>query len=519
MELQSNNSSIVQTIQHALQLEEQGDMAAAIAIYSDWLKHNMTAEVAYAAHYNLAILYFKLDLTGLAQQSLRAALKLNPSLEQAKSVCIEPNLDLRMTMAARQKWGHDQLRVGWIGHSSAFANADIKRVTESFAQSSHKHQIYSWGPNKPHPNAIDVSTLEDEVVACDMRNNECDVLIDVSGWNTDSRPGIVAYHPAPIVAQWVKPFQPSGLQAVDITFTTAQVLSEIKHIQLFSEKILQLDNQYDSGLHLLEQIEKSLIAELEKLPLRLPLPSVQDAEISYIQQPENRGRRYVIVAPPYQHTSAGIRVLYDLQKWLVLAGYDALVCTLFQGYPIDSFVNDIIIYPEVVTGNPMNAKRIVRYILNRPGKIRGDKVYNCAEILFSYNHALAPYSDGRILEVPAFEPIFYDDPAFFRDKDVFYVGKGKNLGLHPKDCIEITRIHPAYPPTRQALADLLRSAKTLYTYDDFSAISREAYLCGCEVIVIDASGNMKPMTTHHQPTSVKEFKSQLHQFICITQSM
>ncbi|OYU45946.1 MAG: hypothetical protein CFE44_04775 [Burkholderiales bacterium PBB4] len=227
------------------------------------------------------------------------------------------------------------------------------------------------------------------------------------------------------------------------------------------------------------------------------------------------GRRYVIAAPPYQHNSAGIRVLYDLQRWLVCAGLDAIVCTWFQGYPVEQFVDDIVIYPEVAPGNLLQAKRVVRYILNTPGKLgHGEKHYGADEVLVAYNRHLAPYADGRVLQVPSIEPFFH---ARGRTGGVnaFYVGKGKNLGAHPEGCIEITK---AFPATRSAMANFLRTVDTLYTYDDFTMLAPEAQRCGCRVLLIHREGTIGECPMEPFP-SEEEFRVQLHEFIELTRRL
>lgn len=248
-------------------------------------------------------------------------------------------------------------------------------------------------------------------------------------------------------------------------------------------------------------------------------------DLSYLHAPygmpdldrkqDPNGRRYVLVAPPFQHNSAGIRVMYDLQKWLVRAGLDAIVCTWFNGYPVEQFEDDIVIYPEVAPGNLLKAKRVIRFILNVPGKLGyGEKTYDPGEILVAYNKELASYAHGRMLQVPSIEP-FFNDEGTVKKVDSVFVGKGQDLGLHPPGCIAITK---AYPPSRREVAQLLRSTRTLYMYDDFSMIAHEAKLCGCDVKLIRKDGAIVEYPDHSYPT-IDEFKVQLHDFIEMTKTL
>jgi hypothetical protein len=48
--------------------------------------------------------------------------------------------------------------------------------------------------------------------------------------------------------------------------------------------------------------------------------------------------------------------------------------------------NVITIYPEVISGNPFNAKNVVRYVLYYPGWHAGDKQYSNNELIITYNN-------------------------------------------------------------------------------------------------------------------------------------
>lgn len=239
------------------------------------------------------------------------------------------------------------------------------------------------------------------------------------------------------------------------------------------------------------------------------------ANLDYIRPIDSTHRRYVIYAPLYRHNSAGIRVMYDLQKWLLLSGHDAIVIAGTHGYDTNQFAEDIVIYPEVVAGNPLNARRVVRYILNVPGKLGGSKNYAAHELLVAYSEPLAAHAQGKILNLPTIEPFFCKTTGT-KSMLAVYVGKGVDAKLHPKECIYITR---DFPSSRRAVAELLQQVSILYTYDDFTAIELEALLCGCTVKVIHKDGSITELQNsflNSQITPIQEVKAQLHDFIEMT---
>ena len=107
---------------------------------------------------------------------------------------------------------------------------------------------------------------------------------------------------------------------------------------------------------------------------------------------------FLIFSFDYDWKSGGNQVLHDLAK-ILSKDYTTYVCankTLIDSKAICinfdktkelAALNDTItIYPEVITGNPFNAKNVVRYVLYYPGWHAGDKEYNESELVITYNH-------------------------------------------------------------------------------------------------------------------------------------
>jgi hypothetical protein len=225
---------------------------------------------------------------------------------------------------------------------------------------------------------------------------------------------------------------------------------------------------------------------------------------------EQTSNPYYIVAPSYTKYSAGISVLHLLCHHLNMKGYPSFIINLKVGiepktrpglvtpildkdtaeFHIQNKKNPIVIYPDVINGNPLNANCIVRYLLNYAGLLGGDSSFEPNDMIFSYTKKIA--QDGNTDQV-LFMPIsntdiFYpleDQPV--RKGSCFYASKYKNFHKGAlfditKDSIEITR-NLSNSQTTQEVADLLRKSEIFYAYEDTSLIT-EAILCGCPVVLI-----------------------------------
>jgi hypothetical protein len=193
---------------------------------------------------------------------------------------------------------------------------------------------------------------------------------------------------------------------------------------------------------------------------------------------------FVINAPAYTHKSFGIRVLYLLGDLLKELGHFCPV--VYLGTKI-KFEGDVTaIYPEIVKGNPLQARRVVRYVLNHPGFIGGYTTYNKNEHVFYYEDAYKASAekaagrsldDRRLLIVPLELNLFFNDGKP-KSGALFYKGRAAHLFPVPEKC---TEVHKKWPETRDQMALLMRSAKTFYCCDKNTALVLEAKACGCQV--------------------------------------
>lgn len=97
--------------------------------------------------------------------------------------------------------------------------------------------------------------------------------------------------------------------------------------------------------------------------------------------------------------SGGIMVMHELSKILCTLGQDVYLTTAKTKLPenpskivdegeairIANQDDCITIYPEIIFGNPLKAKHVVRWVLYYPGVHAGDTVYDDNEYVFTYH--------------------------------------------------------------------------------------------------------------------------------------
>lgn len=236
---------------------------------------------------------------------------------------------------------------------------------------------------------------------------------------------------------------------------------------------------------------------------QLPIPKIN----RYLSKGQ---ARFLIVAPNFSHRSAGIRALFRLCHHLNREGYPSAIIpmpgnSIVDYSPWDVFGyegeidDEVVIYPEIISGNPYKAARVVRWVLNDPGLLGGDKYYADNEIVFAYdpqkinivNTAIkTPIGLDRVLWVGVVDPgIIYPDSRVEKNIDCSFSSKGYSLSIQfPLDpSLGVKRLEDITPDA-ESLGNVLRQTRILYSYDHYSNLLREAVICGCDVRVIDSDG-------------------------------
>jgi hypothetical protein len=226
-------------------------------------------------------------------------------------------------------------------------------------------------------------------------------------------------------------------------------------------------------------------------------------------------KKFLILAYPYQHNSGGITCLHELCDALVRSGCEAhllfvdsksgqvkylqnpelfhpnlLRCKVNASDPkpylLDLIQNGIVVYPEIIVGNPLNARHVVRYFLNGDGVVTGRKSnYSDRDFCLAFSEKFFD-NPHAILNKPFIHESFHqnDSPSISERKlDLTYVGKGRTHGkcFRVKDSFEITR---QYPATKEELALILRNSRYFFSWDNLSSTNTDALLCGAQLVLL-----------------------------------
>lgn len=193
--------------------------------------------------------------------------------------------------------------------------------------------------------------------------------------------------------------------------------------------------------------------------------------------------QFVIWSPcGYTERFGGVMALYLLAERLRALGHSAgIYCG--GGVPADA----VVIYPEVALGNPLNAKHVVRWLLNTPGVCGGDGRYGPDDLIFQWSAEYAVPA-GRVsaglLYAYDFHLEYFRDLGLPREGDCYAVRKGRHRRLdgHPPEalCIDdyFSRGGNAY------LRGVFNSRRTFWCYDLHTQLSTIAAQCGCQSILV-----------------------------------
>jgi len=243
-------------------------------------------------------------------------------------------------------------------------------------------------------------------------------------------------------------------------------------------------------------------------------------------------KKILIISPRYQENSGGVVVLHKLCSILNQLGYESFLHPYFQSYhlhkgnfknsmisfldrrikyPLKGYKTNpifetpviyttegidwddwVIVYPEIVMGNPLGAKNIVRWLLHNPGYHHGKVLYGQKELYFKFSSGITDfYYPGSLTSDTNLKVIHYP-LEFYNTQEVssqrsgtaycIRKGKGKAIQHNLQNSILIDE------KSHKEVSEIFKKVKTFISYDTLSAYSVFAVLCGCESIVVPDPG-------------------------------
>lgn len=198
--------------------------------------------------------------------------------------------------------------------------------------------------------------------------------------------------------------------------------------------------------------------------------------------------KFTVYAPPYRADSGGVIALHKLAHNLAELGeesyiYASVVNPKFKGIQSQSeweVANSVVIYPEIIKGNPLNSKKVVRWLLNTPGALAGDGVFGDTDLIYKYVDIFkSPRKHRGILRAMDLNFDKYTDQHRKRSGQCYTVRKGTNTGVHDNDAVYFD-----HTISEDDLIELFNTKETFICYDELSFLLHQAAMCGCDSVAI-----------------------------------
>ncbi|MDZ7952158.1 glycosyltransferase [Nostoc sp. DedQUE09] len=226
---------------------------------------------------------------------------------------------------------------------------------------------------------------------------------------------------------------------------------------------------------------------------------------------------FVIFSLPFQAHIGGAIALYNLAKIIDEAGLPCKIFdmnglklpnSIFENYATEADLNEntIVVYPEIILGNPLNAKYVVRWILCELGIHCPSDIYTTwGKDDFVYHYCTYnPQKDVRHYNL--LSPL-YTSPALknhgkSRDGYCHIIRKGHKFHkplkyIHPSNSLFLDD-----NLSQEILIEIFNRKEYLISYDPYSYICVMAALCGCIPIIVPITGTTKEEWFKSLSTSV-----------------
>ena len=252
--------------------------------------------------------------------------------------------------------------------------------------------------------------------------------------------------------------------------------------------------------------------------------------------------RYVIVAPSYDENDGGCIVLHQLCHELNALGERAWLWPMERLRPKKTSVsarfktligrrkradwndaryrvnhrlstpvladcglgpNDIVVYPEVVAGNPLSASTVVRWLLHRPGFHTNVVDYQDGDLFFKFDDFSENLSvtGGRAKQLFLFTVNEHYRNFGLPDN----ARRGSCYMLRKADAKQL--VHDTSESilldgkSHEEIAAIFNRTKYFYCYDEATMFSQFAAICGCISVVVPATFDSRADWVDKHPLS------------------
>ena len=162
-------------------------------------------------------------------------------------------------------------------------------------------------------------------------------------------------------------------------------------------------------------------------------------------------------------------------------------------------IDSIVVYPELVYGNPLNAQHVTRWLLYKPGLLNPYK-FGPQEMFFRVG-AISDIEEitggAPDLLMWKINPAYRNEERSDRKGVCYMVRKEKDKRRIPatedEGAVQIDGLsHPQ-------LNEIFNRCETFYSYDEATMYSQFAALCGCTSVVVPGMFNSREEWVTHHP--------------------
>jgi hypothetical protein len=214
---------------------------------------------------------------------------------------------------------------------------------------------------------------------------------------------------------------------------------------------------------------------------------------------------FLICGTPFTEYSGGGLVLYELARTIKTLGYSVKLYAsqIFSNNIFNDFYDinsneitdtTIVIYPEIISGNPLNAKRVIRWLLCKIGintPVDIIKSWGSNDIIYFYS-SFDTKINSNILP---YMFVYYNDPKMKNNPEIkrvpnsscYTYRKAKKFSLKNNSPITILHDENSSILKKRVNHDIqilyFSSKQYFYCYDHYTGLVLNAIKCGCVSVV------------------------------------